>query len=272
MIEIGSNNCYEASGRNPKRARNWWADTYVTEGKFIATKEEIIARIDAIRTKIMERSDDNVREYKDYSWKYDDKHFGWHASIAIHGKGTSGTSFGMFKGYYLKGMEQALTIEQLIEKNVQLQIRISYYSKESIAKAGLEVKPDVTIKSTEHLLEVFNEYKNYYGELQPFYFTYNSYWAIYNIINERKRANKKARKERIPVLVSEYFVFRCKTVSGYLVKNTRRGFKYSPFSTAGRMFANEKTAIKVLSKMKNKDLFQVEKIVLSDGRKVEVYE
>jgi hypothetical protein len=261
MIETGSNNCYDVT--NNRRSRDWWADTYITEGKIIDTKENILARIDKIRTDKIESAKESVERYKDDTFTYDDKRFGWHTSIAIYGKGTSGTSFGMFKGYYLTGFKQAMTVEELKEKDVQLVVRMSRYDDEGLKKRGLEKKEDVYIDTTEQLVNTLKEFKEYYGnDFQPFYLTFSNDWGIDRLYRERRyqnadkrRANRKAKSY---IHVSVYFVLACKEVAGYFVKNTKRGFRYSPYSTGGKLFATHKDAEKFLNKMRNKDRFEIE--------------
>ena len=273
MIETGSNNCYDVT--NNKRSRDWWADTYVTQGRIIDTKENILARIDEIRAGLMERGEKNAENYKDDSFTYDDKRFGWHASIAIYGKGTTGTSFNMFKGYYLKGFEQAMTVEELKEKDVQLVVRMSNYSDEGITKRGLEKKPDVYIETTEQLINVLKEYKEYYGnDFQPFYLTFSDDWGIERMCRERRYANankrRAARKAKSYIHVSTFFVLACKEFTGYFVKNTKKGFRYSPYTTGGKLFATHKDAEKFLNKMRNKDRFQVEQQETHNGHTVSI--
>jgi hypothetical protein len=257
MVQCGDNNVYEAAGNGRKRARSWSNDSWIANGKTICTREEIESRINQIRDEVIQRSEENVKEY-DESWSYQDKRFGYHTGIAIYGKHTSNTTFGNFKGFYMSGCDGALTIEELLKHNVNVCVRLPYYNsvKEEIEKKGLECKQTVYLKTTEELLNTIKEWDEYYGNKITYYIDFGSDWGLENI--KRERSKTKQRKEKQYIQTKEYYVLEgVGGGMGYFVKNLKRGYRYAYTSTGAKKFINEKSANKFHKSMKNKDLFKV---------------
>jgi hypothetical protein len=257
MVECGDNNVYEAAGNGRKRARSWCNDSWIANGKTICTREEIESRINQIRDEVIQRSEENVKEY-DESWSYQDKRFGYHTGIAIYGKHTSNTTFGNFKGFYMSGCDGALTIEELLKHNVNVCVRLPHYNsvKEEIEKKGLECKQTVCPKTTEELINTIKEWDEYYGNEITYYIDFFSVWGLKNL--KRERSKTKQRKEKQYIQTKEYYVLEgVGGGMGYFVKNLKYGYRYAYNSTGAKKFINEKSANKFHKSMKNKDLFKV---------------
>lgn len=250
VVEAGDNNVYESS---TKRARSWHNERYVTGGEIWASSETILSKIDRIREERiasdMERA--NAGQL-DEDYRYDDKRFGWHESIAIYGKPS--TTFGMYRNFYKTGIEKALTIEQLIEKGVCLHMNIYYWKPEDITSKGKEIKHDVQFTSTEHLVNTVKEWVEYYGEMAnriSLYFRNN--WQIEELVKSQK---KKKEKKKEWVETKNYYVLEgVNGGNGYFIKATRRGYKYAYTSTGAKKFLTEKAALDFHKRMKYKDLF-----------------
>jgi len=257
MVQCGDNNVYEAAGNGRKRARSWYNDSWIANGKTICSREDIENRVNEIRNDAVKRSEENVKEY-DESWSYQDKRFGYHTGIAIYGKHTSNTTFGNFKGFYMSGCDGALTIEELLKHNVNVCVRLPYYGyvKEEIEKKGLECKQTVYPKTTDELLNIIKEWDEYYGNRVRYYVDFGSDWGLENI--KRERSKTKQRKEKQYIQTKEYYVLEgVGGGMGYFVKNLKRGYRYAYTSTGAKKFINEKSANKFHKSMKNKDLFKV---------------
>jgi len=253
MIEGGDNNVYEAAGNGRRRARDWYNNRWVTNGKIYASKEEIESRIDNVRAERIKSSVENVKQFNDESWSYDDKRFGWHEGVAIYGKHTSNTSFGNFKGFFMKGCDEAMTIEELLKYSIGVRITLPYYVKDKLTEKNKEVKNDVYPKTTEELLNTIKEWEEYYGN--DFYIDYRNTWGLKNIKRERKK--DKPTKEKQWIETNVFYALEC--ASGYFVKNLKRGYRYAYTSTSAKKFIDEKSAIKFHNKMKNKDLFSIKR-------------
>ena len=255
FIEVGDNNVYEAYGRGTKRSRDWGNSTsFITENSMIVNANELLSNIDKDREQLIIRGKENAEKY-DETWVYDDKRYGWHVGVAIYGYGTTKTTFGMFRSFYKTGIKQALTIEELKERGVTFNLIVYRWRDEDILSKGLEIKPDVKIESTEHLIKIHDEYKAYYGKNASVYLTTNNGLFLSRIKKQTKRETKeKVRKE-----VEEYYVLE--SGRGYFVRNMKRGYKYSLYlCSSTKKFITEKEANKFHDKMPNKEHFKVNKI------------
>jgi len=255
MIEGGDNNVYEAAGNGRKRARSWSNSRWVTDGKYYSSKQEMENKINEVRLERMKSSAENVKQFNDESWAYDDKRFGWHEGIAIYGKHTSNTTFGNFKGFFMKGCDEAMTVEELLKYDVQIRVHLPYWGKEKLAENNLELKNDVYPKTTDELLNTIKEWDEYYGDKIGFYIDYWSSWGLKNIKRDRKKDKPKKEKQWIETNV--FYALEC--ASGYFVKNLKRGYRYAYTSTGAKKFIDEKSAIKFHNKMRNKDLFSIKR-------------
>ena len=257
MVQCGDNNVYEAAGNGRKRARSWCNDKWIANGKTICSRQDIEQRVNEIRNDAIERCEGYVKEY-DESWSYEDKRFGYHTGIAIYGKHTSKTTFGNFKGFYMSGCDDALTVEELIKYDVNVCVRLPYYNsvKEDIKKKGLESKETTYVKNTEELINTIKEWDEYYGNDIVYYVDFGSDWGLKNI--KRERSKNKKRKEREWVETKVYYVLEgINGGNGYFVKNLKYGYRYAFTSTGAKKFIDEKSANKFHKSMRNKDLFQV---------------
>jgi hypothetical protein len=252
MIQCGDNNVYES---DRKRARSWWNHRYVTGGPIWASSGTIIGTIDRIREERIASNkryiEQNLLEDGDL---YDDKRFGWHEGIAIYGKGTTGTTFGMYRNFYKTGIERALTIEQLLEHGIQLRMKLYSYRPEDVTDKGKEIKPDVTFTSTEHLVSTVNEWVEYYGEMSDRISLW--YWDDWGIEKLTKSQRKSVKREAKWVESKSYYALKSST--GYFIKNLRYGYRYAYTSTGAKKFLTEKEANAFKKRMKNGGHFEVE--------------
>lgn len=254
MLFWGSNNCTQTSRRGREiRERSWSNIKSVTNHKTFATEKDILKSIDDYRLEKIKSGEESAKQWNDSSFIYDDKRFGWHASIALYGKGTSGTSFASWKNLFKIGMEKAMTVEELLNENVNVTLHVSTYSADEIKKAGLEVKEDVTFTSTEQAVEVIEKYEAYYKGVAPdcLYVNFGSEWSVERLIANNRRKNKRGHKEKKRVEVESCFVLG--NSKGFFVKYTKRGYKYS-YDTDSYMvkkFLTAKEAEKKLKKMRS---------------------
>ncbi len=254
MVEAGDNNVYES---DRKRARSWYDQKYVTNGRIWATSGQILAKIDSIREERIESNRRTIEAgYLDAGDTYDDKRFGWHEGIAIYGKHTSNTTFGMYRNFYKTGIERALTVEELVDKGVSLCMKVYYYKHEDITSGGKEIRNDVLFTSTEQLVDTVNEWLEYYGEMADRVFLYfRDSWTLTELTKSQARKTKR-RKEWVETK-SYYVLEGTNGGNGYFVKNMRNGYRYAYTSTGAKKFLTEKAANDFHKRMKNKDLFAI---------------
>jgi hypothetical protein len=256
MIFGGSSNCtqFDRSNRG-RRERSWFNDSYITEGRRIATKEQILARIESIRAENIARHTGKADESGYVNDMYDDKSFGYFASLAIGGSAIR-TTFGMFKGLYVTGMAKALTVEQLKEERVGINLHMYDYNGEHQAKAkeaGIPWLGRVTITDTIHLLETIKLFFETYKDTKfSWYIGFDEY--------DLERRMKWIRKKYFPiekgagsyesVQVDSYYTIVAPN-GGYFLKRTKYGYKYS-YSYPQRKFATEKEAKSFANRLKGK--------------------
>ena len=252
FLEMGSSNCYELSNR--KRARSWGNSFGFTNGEIIANNEDILKEIDDYEIRIKESCINNTKQYGE-GWEYDPKRFSYHSGISFYGKTTRNTSFSAFKSYYKNAIKEAMTIEELWENDIRISIYVYRWKDEDITSKELEIKPDVTFTSTQHMIDTINDYQTYYSNKISLFLRCNDGYLIERM-KKRKNRNKIAnRKEKKRVEVNEYFVLQNDN-GGYFVRNTARGYKYSFFLGGSvKTFMNEKLAENFRKKMRNSDLF-----------------
>lgn len=247
MIQAGSSNCTQTSRKGREiRERSWEGLTYYTNGKIIATPEEIMKGVDQERVRRIEQAEENVKKY-DETWAYDDKSFGYHAGVFLYGYGRS-TTFASYRAFFAGGIKRAVTVEELRQNNVSVCLYVSTYSKEQIEKKGLEIKPTVYPKTSEELFEKAKEYQEYYGNLNCCYISCGDFEMEFYFKSKKRTRNRVKQKTEVEF----YFVFHCEV--GFLVKLKKYGFsynsQYNSYST--KKVKTEKEAETYLKKLKER--------------------
>lgn len=246
MILCGANNCTQINERTGKeiRERSWNSFKWATGGKNLATEQEILTKIDEDRLDRMKRAAENVKQHNDESWAYDDKNYGYHSSIRFSGRSCSGTTFSAFRSYFENGMKKAYTIEELLKHGINVVLYVSSHWEKELKEAGLEVKPDIYIKTSEELIEKTLEYDAYYQNVGSCFIKFSIDYSVDRFLDWLKRERKynKPKKETVFVDVDSYFVLS--NNNGFFVKNTRYGYKYgySSDSFSVKKWINKKGA------------------------------
>ena len=227
MLYWGSSNCYDFSGR---RERNWNVWTYIADNKHYATKEEILANCDKLRSGYLNQDD------------YSDDNFGYWCSIAIGGS-THATTYGKLKGLFVTGIRKALTIEQLKEMNISVNIH-SYAYNNDYEEKGLESYNENPNNGDEFITMLNEANEMYKGSGINVYVTLHGA-DEYNM--KRVRATyfprkRKAYKERKNV--NQYYTI---LVDGrYFARKLKYGYKYSHYPYV--KYATEKEALNRIKK------------------------
>jgi hypothetical protein len=237
FILQGDNNVYES---NRKRARDW-SNSYAFTRTIITSNEALLQEIERFKQEIIEGCNEYVKQY-DETWSYDEKRFGYHTGIAVGGRHTTKTTFGMFKNFFVSGINNAKTIEELRNLGCSLGIRVSSYDNKNITEAGLEVKLTVNFTSTEQAIATIEEYEAYYKGHNVYLYIYA--YGMDRVLQKTKKTKQPKQKEK----VDQYF--QINTPFGLFVKNTSRGFQYSRWNA--KAFRTEKDANKSLDTLKNK--------------------
>ena len=237
FILQGDNNVYES---NRKRARDW-SNSYAFTRTIITSNEALLQEIEKFKQDTLESGNEYVKQY-DETWAFDEKRFGYHTGIAVGGRHTTKTTFGMFKNFYASGIKDAKTVEELRELGCSLGIRVSSYDNKNITEAGLEIKPTVNFTSTEQAIATIEEYEAYYKGHNVYLYIYA--YGMDRVVEKLKK--RKAPKQKTKV--DQYF--QINTPFGLFLKNTSRGFQYSRWNA--KPFRTEKDAKRSLDTLKNK--------------------
>ena len=96
FILQGDNNVYES---NRKRARDW-SNSYAFTRTIITSNEALLQEIERFKQDTLESCNEYVKQY-DETWAFDEKRFGYHTGIAVGGRHTTKTTFGMFKNFFV---------------------------------------------------------------------------------------------------------------------------------------------------------------------------
>lgn len=251
MLYWGSNNCTEfnsSTGRE-RRERNWSVFKYHCDGNFYATKEDILKSVDNFRQGIIDENKERNARYlaegkTDYLDTYSDKSFGYWSSIAIGGS-TRNTTFGMYKGIFNTGIKKALTVEELVEENIRVNIS-SYLYGSNYEELGLEATYE-NPKTGQEFIDILNKtIEKYKGTKASVRVSIDA--SEYQMKWLRKRRFPKVTKVSEPtesVYVKGFWTLKADN-GGYFHKLTRRGYRYS-FQTPKYVFLTEQEAKNVLS-------------------------
>jgi hypothetical protein len=252
MVYGGSNNCiqYDRSNRG-RRSRSWFNFTYPLEGRRYGMLEEMLENVEAERLKYIEGNKESNARYvaegkPEWCDEYSDDRFGYYASLAIGGSTTRTTTFGMYKSIFVAGCKKALTVEELLEKGINVSINSSIYSKEDTEKFKAMGKEEFYFypKTSEELMEKVEYFEEYIKDA-PFVSMYVTIHASeYTMKNLRKRLYPKTKKEAVNVnTLPEYYVIKDTIAYNYVIKLTGNGYKYSYNGKSNcKRIANKKEA------------------------------
>lgn len=170
MIESGDNNVYDCYNR--RRSRDWHHARWITQSKteYAFTADEIMkdveAFIDSVKAEYVgnERPDYDHQGEGVYTDKEVERRFGYFNALAIGGKGTWDTTAQMILNFFKKGIEMAVTLDE-IHLDVRWCSKYPNYehryvsTEEELAtafKEGLDAERDVWISffgATDYLYE-----------------------------------------------------------------------------------------------------------------------
>jgi hypothetical protein len=247
LIEVGDNNVWEVD--NKRRARDWSVMTGMTGGKLIVTNDELMKNIEGFRTDTIESNKAYLEKHPDTSiGGYSDAAWGYHIGWAMYGKSTRSSTYQVYKNFFLNGIKNAMTIEELRDNDVTITLSVYRWKDTDITDKGYEIKPDVTFTSTQHMLDTLAEYLAYYGDKFKLILRECGMWRM---VQHRKTENHNKRAEihnnRKAITVDEWYALKFE--DGYYVAAKRGGFRYSYYSSGAKPYMTEKDANIALRKI-----------------------
>lgn len=247
LILCGSNNCtefyWDSRGRHrERRERGWHAFTWLLDGKHFGTQEEMLKKQLDYRQSLID-------SHKDTDDEYNDKYFGYFASLAIGGA-TRQTTFGRYQGIVKTGCKNALTVEELEKYGISVSLFTGsdQYSKEKFEKAGIEPFT-VYPKTTEEFLSMYEEFQ---AKTKDFGIPcYIKLTANEDTLKRLRKTTNPKQKTRERVEVDKWWSIRIVGL-GYFKRFTANGTRYSTHASFGKQYMDEGTAKRALKKVKSR--------------------
>lgn len=234
MIIVGDNNVYEWSGKKERRARDPYCPTI--NGKVAVTLDEIKADLKREYNNIFNPKNEETANRSE-------KEFGYYSGIALYGKGTYKTTWKMYENVYLKGYEQALTVEQVknsISISIEVTRRGTYLNPELdlLTKRGFE-----TSEELNDYIEMVDKRIKEEGKGAYTYKCKVNGWAIETTCKAlRKKYFPIEKKSKVPTEVDSFYAITIDTNGTYLVKSQKGGIQYSRWADSAKAFLTEKQA------------------------------
>ena len=243
MVEMGSNNCYENSGRNAKRARSWQNLTWVTGGKVMCTKEDIETQIDSERQELIKTTSTREKEED----RYTDEMYGYFTSISMYGKRCSTTTFQEYRSFFVNGCNSAVTVETLLENHITVNVHAYAWDSEKTEKETGKKILKVYPKTSHELKQELQNFTEYYQGTGIMFWVGLDIWGD-ELKRMRRKINPKVKKEKKAMQVNEIYVLG--NHLGYFNRKLKRGYKYSYYlCSSTKKFLTEKKAQSFLSKL-----------------------
>lgn len=246
MLLTGSSNCFDCGktlNGNGRISRDWGNHRYETNGGVMATPAEILNSVDNHLAQSIARHTREDQQYVDVVptvQKVKDR-YGWYEGFRIGSSSTSKTSAAMYRAMYSTGIKQALTVEEMLEHGVNIEVYGYFSENDKVSKAGLERRTNVYIESSEHLLGTLLDWEKYYGQTMVPSIKFASENRVERMI---KKTRGKSKKAKVPIIVSSYYVVMFNDY--YLVKRTRNGKHLSYLTMHAKKFINETKVNKYL--------------------------
>ena len=234
----GSNNCTELgnNGRE-RRARSWWNwRYYLGENKYMGTLDDMLKVIkDELDSRIKNNVEKTVDEIKN-RWAY---------YTGIHNNVQKGDTYLDWQRFFINGVKNAITVEDLIKCDESVIVRTGYiyYTDKEDKMKGKELF-NKRAESTEHLLSLIEEAKEYHKDLDV---GYELDLTLYNDVSAYKRIRQqlfpqKQRRYRNPIETKTYFIINIKGYGGFSRRLRGSGFKYTYGYDGGKKYLTEKQA------------------------------
>jgi len=245
MVLVGSNNCYDW---NNKRSRSWSNFSFLLSFSIAGSMEQMLERQAKTRA-------DKLEQYPD---EYNDKSFGNYTSLSNGGRGCNMT-YGQYLGIVKTGCKKALTIEQLKEERITLNVH-TYNSNDTVEKLkeqGLE-PVNFTPKSTEDMLDFIKNIEPKYKDKKEGSL-YLSFSGMFESTPKwiRKKYFSTIKKEKQIIKSSIGYTIRIinkekKSSIGYLYSYKGGTFRYTPYERSGKQYLIKKDAERIANKMEER--------------------
>ena len=243
MILSGCNNLYETKfNGKEQRVRSWFP--FTLNVGLLGTVEEFVSYWTNQRAEIIERAEE--RKGTDFYTEYNDKEFGYWASLSVSGRSTRGTTYGSVVGIFTTGAKQSLTIEELYQENVKVVVTSGYITSEQF-KLGFNPYMRIVSNDTELFEAIAECRKKFEGS------DISTTIEFHGMREDKpKRLRNKyfkiEPKEKTKKVITESYRIKVDNV-GYFKKETSRNMLYN---MTGKVFLSKSQAVKKLSELQAK--------------------
>ena len=248
LVFGGSNNCYETyfdrKGRPRERRSRSWNVINLGLKNHMGTKEAMLQYQEKYRSGLMQQSPD----------EYEDSRFGYFAALAIGGT-TRTTTYSNYKGVVINGCKNALTVEQLRQSRVKVEIYTASkaFYEQAFENAGIE-PCSMYPKTTKEFLDMYEELISKTKPYKiPCYIRFNvDDKGLKEFLG--KSIVTTQMKERVDL---EKWWSITLDNGCYYIKSGKRNVCYSYNLISAKAFESKKAAEKVAEKLLNKGFKEV---------------
>jgi len=244
FILTGSNNCYESNfnGRE-RRARDWWNWNYYMDYKPMGTLEEILSNIDKeFELRCKNNSDETPEEIAAF----------WNNYSGLQNHVQKGNRLIDFKRFFINGVKQAITVEQLVQGGEHIYITTGYIYHDEV-KARMQGKElfNKRVETTQELFEAIEEAKEYHKDLQVSFtikISLDNDKSAYTRLRSNIFGSRKINRNA-PILTNNIYGIKIENY-GYFSRRLRgSGFKYSYTLGSSKLFPTEQAAKRKLKQL-----------------------
>ena len=253
MILSGSSNCFDWGSTGRERiARDWGNMSFHCGGKLFATENEIMTSIDKCLDDEIERS--KTSKFSPATAEQVKSAYGWYIGLRIGSLSTAKTSSSRYKSFFVDGIRKALTIEQLRLSGVSVRLTVSKYNEANVLDAGLKMREDAYMSTTEEFEAAMIEWESYYGKTAGIYVIYGGEEQLNRLFkSNRKEVVKRAKKAVTSCYMIEFMGNR------YFIKRSKKGtyLSYEPLNYQVKKYLTEKAATYKMNTIPNNEHYKV---------------
>lgn len=248
MIKSGSSNWRDS---DDKISMSW--------GMHLLCEQKVIHTEQDIRQSLQEDLQDRIVYYKtkhefkgltepliDFEAR---KQFASYYGTRYMGK--AGYTYEQVLRYYLNGIKNAKTIEELRLDGVSVKIEVN----DGVVPDG--VSQTVYVRTTDDLLSQLTAYKLILGGLNNVWIAFTTDYAVDQMFEKEKR-NKRFKERKSQSVFKEYpncFVLVSKKDNSYFVRGYKNGFYTSHLFERAKIYTSEQAANKDIDRLNLSEYF-----------------
>lgn len=144
LVQAGDNNVYDIDHRGREvRSRSWEAWGLRKDRAFPAVTADDVDTYIKDQLALAEAAEARDRKEAWYSGQDGRRNFGWYRSLALAGRGTAASSYGAFRNFFVKGLKNAIPLEEYVRLGGTL--HLSWWEKAPNEQFGRHVNgPEAT--------------------------------------------------------------------------------------------------------------------------------